>query len=224
MYAGLAILFFFLFIFLQEVAGYSALEAGLTTMPSTLIMFVLSRRMGALADRHGPRLFMAVGPLVAAAGILLFLRVGIETSYLYDLLPALIVFSLGLAMIVAPLTATVLADADESDAGIASAINNAIARVAGLIGISAIGAVVAGEADRRHIRSERRVGARVSRGDRDLRGARRGRRHRRRVRDPEPQAASSRRGLCRDGPAAGAPRPALISERRLTLEKGAARG
>ena len=88
---------------------------------------------------------MGAGPLIAAAGILLFLRLGIETSYVTDLLPALLVFSLGLAMMVAPLTATVLADADESDAGIASAINNAIARVAGLVGISAIGAVVAGQ-------------------------------------------------------------------------------
>jgi len=143
-YAGLSILFFFLFIFLQQVAGYSALRAGMTTIPATVIMFALSRRMGALADRHGPRLFLAAGPLTAAAGIALFSRVGIHTSYVYDLLPALVVFSLGLAMTVAPLTATVLADADESDAGIASAINNAIARVAGLIGISAIGAVVAG--------------------------------------------------------------------------------
>jgi EmrB/QacA subfamily drug resistance transporter len=143
-YAGLSVLFFFLFIFLQQVAGYSALRAGLTTIPSTVIMFALSRRIGALADRYGPRLFLAAGPLTAAAGMLLFLRVGIETSYISDLLPALVVFSLGLATTVAPLTATVLADADESDAGIASAINNAIARVAGLIGISAIGAVVAG--------------------------------------------------------------------------------
>src|SRR4029077_15761822 len=105
----------------------------------------LSKRAGALADRFGPRLFMTGGPLVAAAGILLFLRTGLQTSYLPDLLPALFVFSLGLAMTVAPLTATVLSDADETDAGIASAINNAIARVAGLIGISAIGAVVAGQ-------------------------------------------------------------------------------
>jgi EmrB/QacA subfamily drug resistance transporter len=142
-YAGLSILFFFLFIFLQEVSGYSALKAGLTTVPSTLMMFFLSSRMGALADRYGPRLFMTVGPLISAAGILLFLRAGIETSYLTDLLPALIVFSLGLSVLVAPLTAAVLADADETDAGIASAINNAIARVAGLIGISAIGAFVA---------------------------------------------------------------------------------
>jgi MFS family permease len=137
------VVFFFLFIFLQQAAGYSALEAGLTTLPATMIMFALSRRMGALADRYGARFFLSAGPLTAAAGILLFVRTGIETSYVRDLLPALVVFSLGLAMTVAPLTATVLADADESDAGIASAINNAVARVAGLIGISAVGAIVA---------------------------------------------------------------------------------
>jgi EmrB/QacA subfamily drug resistance transporter len=142
-YAGLAVLFFFLFIFLQQVAGYSALRAGLTTIPTTLIMFALSRRLGALADRFGPRFFLAAGPLSAAAGILLLLRVDLQTSYAYDLLPALVLFSVGLSLTVAPLTATVLADADESDAGIASAINNAIARVAGLIGISVIGALIA---------------------------------------------------------------------------------
>jgi EmrB/QacA subfamily drug resistance transporter len=143
MYAGLAILFFFLVIFLQQVAGYSALRSGLTTLPVTLVMFALSRRFGALADRFGPRLFMGGGPLIAAAGILLFLRAGMHTSYVRDLLPPLLLFSIGLSMTVAPLTATVLADADETDAGIASAINNALARVAGLVGVSVIGVVVA---------------------------------------------------------------------------------
>jgi EmrB/QacA subfamily drug resistance transporter len=143
MYAGLAILFFFLVIFLQQVAGYTALESGLTTVPVTLIMFTLSRRFGALADRYGPRLFMGAGPLIAAAGILLLLRVGMHPSYVTDLLPALLVFALGLSLTVAPLTATVLADADESDAGIASAINNAVARVAGLVGVSVVGVIVA---------------------------------------------------------------------------------
>ena len=88
---------------------------------------------------------MGAGPLIAAAGILLFLRTGMHASYLTDLLPALLVFSLGLSMTVAPLTATVLADADETDAGIASAINNAVARVAGLVGVAVIGVVVAGK-------------------------------------------------------------------------------
>ncbi len=144
MYGGLAILFFFLVIYLQQVAGYSALESGLTTLPVTLVIFALSRRFGALADRYGPRFFMGAGPLIAAAGILLLLRVGMHPSYIVDLLPALLVFSLGLSLTVAPLTATVLADADESDAGIASAINNAVARVAGLVGVSVVGVIVAG--------------------------------------------------------------------------------
>src|SRR5207237_6996503 len=84
MYAGLSILFFFLVIFLQQVAGYSALRSGLTTIPATLVMFALSRRFGALADRFGPRFFLSAGPLTAAAGVLLFLRVGMGTSYLTE--------------------------------------------------------------------------------------------------------------------------------------------
>ena len=144
MYAGIAILFFYLVIYLQQVAGYSALRSGLTTVPVTLVMFALSRRFGAMADRYGPRLFMGGGPLVAAAGILLLLRTGMHVSYAVDLLPALLVFAVGLSMTVAPLTATVLADADSTDAGIASAVNNAVARVAGLVGVSVVGVVVAG--------------------------------------------------------------------------------
>jgi predicted MFS family arabinose efflux permease len=143
MYGGLGILFFFLTIFLQEVAGYTALESGLAVLPVTLVMFAFSRRFGALADRFGPRAFMGGGPLVASAGILLLLRTGLDTDFVTDLLPALLLFALGLALTVAPLTATVLADADERDAGIASAINNAIARVAGLVGVSVVGVVVA---------------------------------------------------------------------------------
>jgi len=144
MYAGLAILFFFLILFLQQIAGYSPLKSGLTTVPVTVVMFALSRRFGALADRFGPRLFMGAGPLVCATGLLLFQRVGSQVDYLTDLLPALLVFALGLSMTVAPLTAAVLADATKVDAGIASGVNNAIARVAGLIGTAAVGAAVAG--------------------------------------------------------------------------------
>jgi len=143
MYAGLGILFFFLVIYLQQVAGYTALESGLATVPVTVIMFALSRQFGGLADRYGPRFFMGAGPLVAAAGILLLLRVGMHPSYVSDLLPGLVVFALGLSLTVAPLVATVLADADEHDAGIASAINNAVARVASLVGVSVVGVVVA---------------------------------------------------------------------------------
>jgi EmrB/QacA subfamily drug resistance transporter len=143
MYAGLGLLFFFLVLYLQQVAGYSALAAGTATIPVTVVMFTLSMRFGALADRHGPRFFMGVGPLVAAAGLALFLRLDADVDYWTDLLPALLVFALGLSMTVAPLTATVLADADESNAGIASGVNNAIARVAGLVAIAGVGALVA---------------------------------------------------------------------------------
>jgi EmrB/QacA subfamily drug resistance transporter len=146
MYGGLGITFFLLTLFLQQVAGYEALQAGLATLPTTIVMFTLSARSGRLADRFGPRLFMGLGPLVAAAGLALMLRIGARLDYFTDLLPALLVFSLGLSATVAPLTATVLADADASNAGIASAVNNAIARVANLICVAAIGAVVAAQA------------------------------------------------------------------------------
>jgi len=145
MYGGLSAAFFFLILFLQQVVGYSALEAGLATMPPSLVLFFLSRRAGRLADRFGPRLFMAGGPLLSAAGLLLLLRVDADPSFIGDLLLPLVVFSLGLAACVAPLTATVLADADDSNAGIASGVNNAIARVAGLLAVAAVGAVVAGQ-------------------------------------------------------------------------------
>lgn len=144
LYAGLAVVFFFLTIFLQQVAGYTALQSGLATLPTTLILFALSRRFGALADRYGPRLFMGAGPLLAAVGLLLLLRLGVHVDYLADVLPALVCFSAGLAMTVAPLTAAVLAGVAVTEAGIGSAVNNAVARVAGLLGISAIGALVAG--------------------------------------------------------------------------------
>jgi EmrB/QacA subfamily drug resistance transporter len=143
MYGGLSILFFFLVIFLQQVAGYSALRAGLTTLPVTILMFLLASRFGALSDRLGPRLFMGAGPLLSAAGTLWLLRAGLHTSYVGVVLPALVVFGIGLSITVAPLTTTVLAEADDSDAGIASAINNAVARVAGLVGIGIVGVVVA---------------------------------------------------------------------------------
>jgi EmrB/QacA subfamily drug resistance transporter len=143
MYGGLGLLFFFLVLFLQQVAGFSALEAGTASVPVTVVMFLLSMRFGALADRYGPRLFMGAGPLIAAAGMAWLLRLDADVEYLVDLLPGLLLFALGLSMTVAPLTATVLADADDSNAGIASGVNNAIARVAGLVAIAAVGAVVA---------------------------------------------------------------------------------
>jgi EmrB/QacA subfamily drug resistance transporter len=145
MYGGLSITFFLLVLFLQEVAGYDALHAGLALMPTTLVMFALSKRFGKLADKFGPRLFMGVGPLIAAAGLALMLRLGAQVNYVTELLPALLLFSVGLASTVAPLTATVLSDADEGNAGIASGINNATARIAGLLSIAAVGAVASAQ-------------------------------------------------------------------------------
>ena len=142
MYGGLGITFFFLVLFLQQVAGYDALQAGMATLPSTIVMFLLSKRAGRLADRYGPRAFMGFGPLVAASGLLLMQRIDAHPDYFTDVLPALLVFSVGLAATVAPLTATVLADADERNAGIASGVNNAVARVAALLAVAALGAVV----------------------------------------------------------------------------------
>jgi EmrB/QacA subfamily drug resistance transporter len=142
MYAGLAIVFFFLVLFLQQIGGYTPLKSGLATLPVTVVMFVLSRRFGALADRYGPRFFMGVGPLVGAGGLLLFQMTGVQADYVSEVLPPLLVFSLGLSMTVAPLTAAVLAGS-EKEAGIASGVNNAIARVAGLLGTAAVGAAIA---------------------------------------------------------------------------------
>jgi hypothetical protein len=135
---------FFLVLFLQQVAGFTALQAGTIMLVPTGVMFVLSRRFGALADRFGPRLFMGLGPIVSAGGLLLLvMRVDATVSFVGDLLPGLLVFSIGLSMSVAPLTAAVLADADEAQAGIASAVNNAVARTAALVGTAAVGAVLA---------------------------------------------------------------------------------
>jgi EmrB/QacA subfamily drug resistance transporter len=145
-YAGLGASIFFLALFLQETAGYTPLEAGFALTPLTVLMFLLSRRFGALADRFGPHVFMSVGPFVAGAGLLLLaVLVDQNANYLTEVVPGLTLFGLGLSMTVAPLTATVLGDADERHAGIASGVNNAVARVAGLLAIAALGAVVSAQ-------------------------------------------------------------------------------
>jgi len=147
-YAGLSTLTFFLVLFLQQQAGYTALKSGFALLPITIVMFALSPRVGRLSMRLGPRVFMSAGPLVGAAGLLGLIRLGTGFSYWLELLPPLVLFSIGLSMIVAPLTATVLADVGEHDAGIASGVNNAVARVAGLLGIAVVGAAVAGSDNR----------------------------------------------------------------------------
>jgi len=143
-YAALSTLTFFLVLFLQQLAGYSPLKSGITLVPITIVMFLLSPRFGRLSMRHGPRLFMGVGPLIAAVALLGFVRLKPGFNYWTELLPPLLLFSVGLSMIVAPLTSTVLSDAGEQDAGIASGVNNAVARVAGLLGIAVVGAAIAG--------------------------------------------------------------------------------
>jgi len=146
-YAALSTLTFFLVLFLQQLAGYSALESGLATVPITAVMFVLSPRVGRLSMRTGPRLFMGTGPLVCAAALVWMRPLAPDFDYWTELLPPLVVFAVGLSLIVAPLTSTVLADAGERDAGIASGVNNAVARVAGLLGIAVVGAAIAGSAN-----------------------------------------------------------------------------
>jgi EmrB/QacA subfamily drug resistance transporter len=141
-YAGLIAGLFFVGLFLQQVAGYSPLEAGLATTPISILMFFLSPRFGKIASGTGPRLPMSAGPIVAGAGLLLLLRVGSDPSYVGDVLPGLVVFGLGLSATVAPLTATVLDSVDEHHVGIASGVNNGVSRVAGLLAIAVLGAII----------------------------------------------------------------------------------
>jgi MFS family permease len=141
-YAGLIGGLFFVGLFLQQVAGYSALEAGLATTPLSLILFFLSPRWGRLASGTGPRLPMTIGPIVGGLGLLLMMRIGSGADYLTEVLPAILVFGLGLSATVAPLTATVLDSVDEHHVGIASGVNNGISRVAGLLAIAVLGAVI----------------------------------------------------------------------------------
>ena len=137
-YAALGGFFFLAALQLQVVSGYSALGAGTALLPTTVLMLLLSARSGALADRIGPRIPLTVGPLLCAAGMLLMLRVGPDASYVADVLPAVLVLGLGLVTLVAPLTATVLASVDVARAGLASGINNAAARAAGLVAVAAL--------------------------------------------------------------------------------------
>jgi MFS family permease len=127
---------------LQTVSGFNPLAAGTATLPVTVVMLLLAARFGALGQRIGPRLPMAAGPIVCAGGLILVARLSPHASYVGGVLPALAVFGLGLAIFVAPLTATVLAAAPASHAGIASGVNNAVARAAALLAIAALPVVV----------------------------------------------------------------------------------
>ena len=138
----------FTVLFLLEFAGYSPLHAGIALLPITVVMFFLSPRTGKLSMQLGPRLFMAIGPILAGVAILAFARLPTHPNYWVDLLPAILVFAVGLSLTVAPLTTTVLSDATERDAGVASGVNNAVARVAGLLAVAVLGIVASGGGDR----------------------------------------------------------------------------
>jgi len=137
-YAALGGVFFLLVVQLQVVAGFSPLAAGTSLVPITVLMLVLSPRAGALSARTGPRLPMTVGPLLCAVGVLLLRRVDADAGYLTDVLPGVVVFGLGLSATVAPLTVTVLAAAPDRLAGVASGVNNAVARTAGLLAVAVL--------------------------------------------------------------------------------------
>ncbi len=141
-YAALALQGFVLVIFLQQAAGYPATLAGLVSLPITIIMFLLSSRFGALSGKYGPRLFMATGPIIAGLGTLYMLTVTIPTDYWTQLLPGIILFGIGLSVTVAPLTSAILGSIKSSQAGIGSAVNNAVARIAGLLSVAVIGVFV----------------------------------------------------------------------------------
>ncbi len=137
-YTGLGGALFLLALQLQVSLGYSALAAGLSFLPFTVIMLLLSGRIGALAQRIGPRLPMTVGPITAGVGLVLLVRVVPGASYALGVLPGLIVFGLGMALTVAPLTSTVLASVTEGHVGAASGANNAISRVASLLAVAVL--------------------------------------------------------------------------------------
>ena len=141
LYAGIGVTFFLVTFELQVVSGWSPLKAGTALLPVTVLMLLLSEWSGALGQRIGPRSQLTVGPLLTGAGLLLLARLGPHTSYVLDVLPGAFVFGLGLVIFGPPLTATVMAAADPDHVSVASSVNYAVARVAGLITVAVIPAV-----------------------------------------------------------------------------------
>lgn len=146
-YGALSLNGFVLAVYLQEQAGLSATAAGVASLPITVIMIALSSRVGALAGKVGPRIFMTAGPLVMAVGALLMLAVSDHFNYWWQVLPGIVVFGLGLTATVSPLTSAILGAIDTDRSGIASAVNNAVSRIAGLVTIALIGTIVGGTLD-----------------------------------------------------------------------------
>jgi EmrB/QacA subfamily drug resistance transporter len=140
-YGAMSAAIFLVVLRLQVTLGYSALKAGVSLLPFTGLMLTLSARIGALAQRIGPRIPMTIGPLLSAAGLVLFSRLGPGDHYASDVLPAAVLFGLGMTTTVAPLTSAVLGAVDRRRAGVASGVNNAVARLAGLLGIAVIPAL-----------------------------------------------------------------------------------
>jgi len=145
-YGALGMVFFVVTLFLQEVWAFPAWVAGLATLPPTVVLLLLSTTVGGLAGRFGPRWFMAAGPAVAAAGALLMLTVGEDPSgYWTGVLPGLVLVGLGITLMVSPLTSAVLGSVPQQEAGVGSAVNNAVARIAGLVTVALAGVVLGGE-------------------------------------------------------------------------------
>lgn len=146
-YAALSLNGFVVGVYLQQGAGLSATAAGLASLPMTILMILLSSRAGGWAGRWGPRVFMTVGPLIMAVGAVMLLTVESDFDYWTQVLPAMIVMGVGLSLTVAPLTAAILGAIDESHSGIASAVNNAVSRVAGLLVVAMLSTIVGGALD-----------------------------------------------------------------------------
>ena len=146
-YGALSLGGFILVVFLQQVAGWAATFAALALLPVSIANVLLSTWFGSLSGKYGPRLFMTLGPVLAGIGYLLFLRMGEDVNYWWDVLPGILVFSLGLSMTVAPLTSAILGSVPSVQSGIGSATNNAVSRVAGLIATAMLGVIVGGVLD-----------------------------------------------------------------------------
>jgi len=139
MYGALAGFFFLLIIFLQQSAGYTSIEAGLSTIPATILLLLFSGRMGVYTEKYGPRMFMTLGPIISGLGILTLVNLPHASNYLFNVLPGVLLFGIGLTLFVTPLTATVMSSVSRQDSGIASGINNAVSRAAGLIVVALLG-------------------------------------------------------------------------------------
>jgi len=146
-YGALSLNGFALGVYLQQGAGLKATLAGLASIPVTFIMILFSSRVGGLSGKYGPRLFMTIGPIIAGVGALLMLLINAPFNYWWQVLPGILVFGLGLTLTVSPLTSAILGAIEPARSGIASAVNNAVSRVAGLIVIAMLAVIVGGSLD-----------------------------------------------------------------------------